>query len=423
MCYINRGHPQLSLQAGNFCTHLHAQLGIEVRQGLIHQKGRRFPHHRAPHGDPLALSARQCRRLTVEQRLQLQGLCYFTDALRALGLALSRKLHREGYVLEHSHMRIQGIILKDHRNIPVLRRQILYILSTNAQGSAADLLQPRDHAQGCRFSASRRANENEELAIVYRQAKILDCLEFRPVGLANFVQHNNSHVTSSSYQRYLNIGSRRLADTPRSRTAAISLNRYGHRRIFFRHPRETGVVIWQSHAAAPARYRDRGRGSCVNCAGDRLLSLCKGKGIGAMKTIPGAGRVHCPDLVGRNVPQKRHRPFAGRRLLDRHRLARPQSGHLTTACAGSPSPRSRQYRFAQIPGAVPSDLTGGSIVRSQVRSSIQYRPPPPDPACGHEQRSCQPAWRNRRSAVPGLAQGHCRPARRRSRAAHHHHRR
>ena len=66
--HVDRRDAQLSLQARDFGAHLHPKLGVQVRQRLVHQEGRRFAHHRAPHGDPLPLPAgqrpRACCRAT-----------------------------------------------------------------------------------------------------------------------------------------------------------------------------------------------------------------------------------------------------------------------------------------------------------------------------------------------------------------------
>ena len=48
-------------------SHLHAQLGVEIGQGLVEQKDFGVAHDRAPHSDPLTLSAGELTRLAVEQ--------------------------------------------------------------------------------------------------------------------------------------------------------------------------------------------------------------------------------------------------------------------------------------------------------------------------------------------------------------------
>jgi hypothetical protein len=42
-------------------AHLHAQLGVEIRQRLVEQEHLRIAHDGAAHGDALALAARKLR--------------------------------------------------------------------------------------------------------------------------------------------------------------------------------------------------------------------------------------------------------------------------------------------------------------------------------------------------------------------------
>ena len=57
---------QAALKGGNLGTHLDTQLGIEVRQGFVHQERRRLADDGAAHGDPLPLAPGQVAGLPVE---------------------------------------------------------------------------------------------------------------------------------------------------------------------------------------------------------------------------------------------------------------------------------------------------------------------------------------------------------------------
>lgn len=67
--HVHRGHGEPALQLDEFGAGLDAQLGIEVRQRLVHQVHLRAPDDRPSHGHPLALATRQVLRLAVELRL------------------------------------------------------------------------------------------------------------------------------------------------------------------------------------------------------------------------------------------------------------------------------------------------------------------------------------------------------------------
>ena len=48
-------------------AHLHAQLGVEIRQRLVEQEHLRVAHDGAAHGDALALAAGKLARKALEQ--------------------------------------------------------------------------------------------------------------------------------------------------------------------------------------------------------------------------------------------------------------------------------------------------------------------------------------------------------------------
>ena len=55
------------MQLGEFDAHLHAQLGVEIRQRLVEQKDGGLAHQRPADRDALALAAGELRGATVEQ--------------------------------------------------------------------------------------------------------------------------------------------------------------------------------------------------------------------------------------------------------------------------------------------------------------------------------------------------------------------
>ena len=55
---VDRGGAEPFVQSGEFGAHLHPQLRVQVRQGLVHEERARLAHHGAADGDALALAAR-----------------------------------------------------------------------------------------------------------------------------------------------------------------------------------------------------------------------------------------------------------------------------------------------------------------------------------------------------------------------------
>ena len=69
---VDGGDAEVVLQLGDLGAHLHAQLGVEVGERLVHQEGRGFAHDGAAHRDALALAARERARLAAAARLEAE---------------------------------------------------------------------------------------------------------------------------------------------------------------------------------------------------------------------------------------------------------------------------------------------------------------------------------------------------------------
>ena len=62
-------------------------------------------------------------------------------------------------------MRIQCVVLKNHRNVPILRRNIIDLFFTDVKLTRRYLFQPGDHAQSGRFAAAGRPDEDDEFLV------------------------------------------------------------------------------------------------------------------------------------------------------------------------------------------------------------------------------------------------------------------
>jgi hypothetical protein len=95
----------------------------------------------------------------------------------ARGDLLARRppdLQAVGQILAHGHVRVEGIVLEDHRDVALLRRNVRHVAVANEDGSVADLLEPRDAAEECRLPAAGRADEHHELSVLDRQVDAVD---------------------------------------------------------------------------------------------------------------------------------------------------------------------------------------------------------------------------------------------------------
>ncbi len=194
--HVDRRDVELALQGGDVGPHLHAQLGVEVRQRLVHQERLRVAHDRPAHGHPLALPARQHLRPPVHQLLQPERLGGRVDATLDLVLGHLAQLEPEGDVVGDAHVRVQGVALEHHGDVAVATRLLVDPLPVDAQLAVGDLLEAGDHAQGRRLAAPRRADQHEELTVGDVDGQLGDGFEAVLVPLRDLVEHDVSHGRS-----------------------------------------------------------------------------------------------------------------------------------------------------------------------------------------------------------------------------------
>jgi hypothetical protein len=114
------------------------------------------------------LAAREVRRLAVEEILEPEQRRDLPHATNDLALRRSPNAEPEPEVLPYVHMRIEGVVLKDHRNVAVRRLEVRYVHAADRDRAFCDLLEAGDHSQERRLPAARRPHEHHELPVCDR---------------------------------------------------------------------------------------------------------------------------------------------------------------------------------------------------------------------------------------------------------------
>ncbi len=171
---IDGGDAEALHQVADLGTGLLAQLGVEVRERLVEQQDRRLAHQRARQRQALLLAARQERRGTVLEARQLHQLERLHHLVTDL-LAVEPPLHlaqRERHVLEHVHVRPDGVGLEHHADVALVgrhhdmllvRKDELVIDDDLAGGRP---LETRETTQCRGLAAPRRPQHGVELAVL-----------------------------------------------------------------------------------------------------------------------------------------------------------------------------------------------------------------------------------------------------------------
>ena len=181
------------MQLGDLGTHLDAQLRVEVGQRLVEEEDLRVADDGAAEGDALTLAAGQSLRLAVEQLLDAQDLGRLADQLVDLVLGLLAQLEAERHVVIHGHVRIQRVVLEHHRDVAVLRRDVVDQAVANVELALRDLLKAGDHAQRGGLAAAGRSDQNDELLVGDVQAEVGHGSHIARVDLVDVIELQACH--------------------------------------------------------------------------------------------------------------------------------------------------------------------------------------------------------------------------------------
>ena len=180
---------EVLVEALQLRAHLHAELGVEVRERLVHQECARIAHQRPPERHALLLAARKLARLAREKVLDVEHLRRRHDLLLDLRLWQLSHLQREGEVLVDGLVRIERVVLEDHGDVAILGIEIGDQLVADIDVAAAHRDQPGHEIERRRLAAARRADEGDELAILDGQGDVIDGIDIA-VGLDHVLQDN-----------------------------------------------------------------------------------------------------------------------------------------------------------------------------------------------------------------------------------------
>ena len=153
---VDGGDAQALLQPRDLGAHLPAQLGVEVRQRLVEEERVGLADDRATHRHALALTARQVAGLALEVLVELEGLGGRAHLLVDLGVGGLGQAQRERDVLVDGEVRVERVVLEDHRQVAVARRQVVDPLVADHHVAGGDVLQARRSSAAASTSRSPR---------------------------------------------------------------------------------------------------------------------------------------------------------------------------------------------------------------------------------------------------------------------------
>src|ERR1700733_5071543 len=172
-----------------------------MAEGLVHKEDARAANECAAERHALALTSTQRLRVLMNLLTQTQDIAYFHHAAANFHIIRSARYEWHCDVVIDIKMRIQCIILKDHRHVALTRRYVVNSLPIDEQFACAYLLETSQHPQGRRLAASRRAENAQEFAVADGHVEIAHCRGAISIGLGDRSKldtwHGLSHGSKS----------------------------------------------------------------------------------------------------------------------------------------------------------------------------------------------------------------------------------
>ena len=133
MRHVNGRNPYLPGQLAQLALHGLAKLQVEGTQWLVHEQDTRGVRDRARECYPLLLPAADLDRIALSDRGQPDEVEQFFYTSVDISACVAPFLEAETDILADRHVRKQGIVLKDHSDAALLRRESRYIVRVNVQ--------------------------------------------------------------------------------------------------------------------------------------------------------------------------------------------------------------------------------------------------------------------------------------------------
>ena len=190
--HVNHSRLQALVQANQLGPRLHAQLGVQVGQWLVHQEHSGVAHDGPSDRHALPLPAGKRARLPLQQLADIQHVGGLGHPPLNLGLGRLAQLQAKRQVVVDAHVGIQGVALKHHGNVAVLGRHVIHQAVADVNVAASELLEPRDHAQRRGLAAARRPHEHEKFPILDLNRHVIDGDNIAKA-FRDAVEHDASH--------------------------------------------------------------------------------------------------------------------------------------------------------------------------------------------------------------------------------------
>ena len=192
--HVDAGEAVFLHDAADLAAHLHAELGVEVRERLVEQQAAGFHHQRPGEAHALLLATGHL----VDGAVAVATEPHHFQSLRHPPLDLHLRdfplLQAEGDILADGQVWPQRVALENHRRLALVRGEGGDICFPEENFPVGGRLQPRDAAQQGRLSATGTSQQEKQLARPYFKVQAVQRSHRAPEHLPHIFNPDCFHI-------------------------------------------------------------------------------------------------------------------------------------------------------------------------------------------------------------------------------------
>ncbi len=171
---VDDGRPQATVELADLGPHGNPQLGVQVGERLVEQKHLGLADDRPSDRDALPLPARELLGFAVQQFMDAEDVGGLLHPLVDFRFGKLAHFQSEAQVVPDVHVRVEGIILKDHGDVAVFGLHVVDLPVADENLAGCHRLEAGDHAQRRGLAAAGRPHQHGELPVVDLDAQAVD---------------------------------------------------------------------------------------------------------------------------------------------------------------------------------------------------------------------------------------------------------
>jgi hypothetical protein len=162
MGHVNDSGLKPLVEFDQFGPELGAHFGIKIGKGFVEKEDAGLADDGAADRDTLLLSAGKIAGHAREDILNAEDAGGLVDAACDVRGAQAPDAEAESEVLGHGEVRVERVVLEDHGDITVARRQTADVGVADENASGGETFEAGNHAQGAGFAATRRTKQDNK---------------------------------------------------------------------------------------------------------------------------------------------------------------------------------------------------------------------------------------------------------------------